>query len=574
MLAGHDNRWNNYLLRRARGEMQEFGEELTRALQSGELLLPSQSTPQPILAGGQNHCPNSDLSYSLAAATTAGILPATAGDPNHECYRFFRQQVGANVDATAAGALKATAHSLFAANEGATAALPRWDRVNGWLEIGAAGATQYDIAIQLHNNVVSAGQRWFVRFRCAALNAALVPADVQAFAGIWQKTSGSEGYLQGNNFTVLHQIVGPPGAQAIEYRILAKTDSGLTMLSDVLAIANAPAVLSANNYIKLFFATAGGFIEYQVYRKQAGLFYHVYTIRNSSDLQYNDTGGEIGRVENWPAAGASGPRAYAQTEDFMIAPFGGVWSPNDLTIVVPPSYDYTQTSAFGQFLRIGLTAPTSVDRHLGIDRIYFSTTYNEWSPDEGIYPSPPSVSPTSGNQGSGGGVFAPPDDGSGGGTCVRVQTPVLTVERGRLQWRQFQSVRVGALVKGEQRAPYLALKQRTGTVSEYYRIETANGITLECSAEHRLIADLATGERLAAKHVEVGARLACWVKGRRTKTRVVSVKLVPQPAEVGTFTLRDLTGGRRDGDGLYIAGRSRGRDRGLFSHNRKALLLN
>jgi hypothetical protein len=51
---------------------------------------------------------------------------------------------------------------------------------------------------------------------------------------------------------------------------------------------------------------------------------------------------------------------------------------------------------------------------------------------------------------------------------------------------------------------------------------------------------------------------------------VVEAYCVPSPVEVGTFTLRHPSA--RDGDGLYIAGHSKQRDRGLFCHNNKSYI--
>lgn len=553
-----------------RGDLDQLREAMYADLRDGRIIIPqTATTPTPNRAGGINHAPNSDLSYSTLAATTPAITPATAGDTNYEAYRFFRQVRGANISGASADALKATGHSLFAAAEGATPGLPRWDRVNGWIELGASGATQYDMALHLLNNIIGPGQKWFLRFRCAALDGAVLPAGVQAYAGIWEKRASSEGWITGGAFTLTHTIVGIPGTTSTDYRVVAKTDSGVTITSDTLNVPNAPDALSLNAYVKLRFNAGSGFIEFQIYRKIGSTYTHVFTVRNSTDLEYNDTGSSIGPVSGFPVVTGNAPQAYAETGNLLVAPFGGTWTPNDLTINIPSTYNFTQTNTYGQYLRFGLTAPTGVDRHIGIDRIYFSTTYNEWSPDSATYPSPPSISPTSGNQGGGDGVYEPPPSGSGGSSCVLYDVPVLTLNGGRLRFRQFQSVKVGAQVKGEHRAPYIALSKRTGAVAEFYVIKTANGITLKCSADHPLITDVRTKQRVQAKQVTVGTELACWVKGRKGKTKAVAVSLIPQTVDVGTFTLRHIAGLSRDGEGLYICGQSKNADRGLFSHNVK-----
>lgn len=548
------------------GDLDALYTRIKKDLLRGRLPAPQLQPTRPNLAGGQNHCPNSDLSYSTLAATTAGTTSATAGDTNHEAYKFYRQQVGANITVAASNALKASGHSLYAANEGATAALPDWDRVNGWVRIGASGATQYDIAAALLSRVVGPGQRWFVRMKLVALNAALVPADLQVYAGIWHKHAAGEGYIEGSAFNLSHVVKGTAGATSIDYRVLAKTDSGVQILSNVLNVPNANAALSTTNYVQLYFNPGPGFLEFEIYKLVGGVYYHIFTIRNSSDLQYNDTGIVAkGVVAGWPAEPQNKPKAYAETRNVLIGAFGGLWQANDLTIEVPAAYDFSQTTE--QFLRIGLTAAAGVDRHIGIDRIWFSTNYAEWAPDPSErYASGASVSPTQGLQGAGGGVFEPPPGGGGGRTCVVVKTPIKT---GRA-FKSYQGVKIGQEVKGEERLPYVVLDKKHGMVSEYYEIKTSNGITLECSVDHQLALSLFPRRRIEARQVKVGTRLACEVRGRKTFTTVKSIRLIPRPAEVGTFTLGHTGGLHRDGDGMYIAGQSRTRDRGLFCFNLKS----
>jgi hypothetical protein len=225
-----------------------------------------------------------------------------------------------------------------------------------------------------------------------------------------------------------------------------------------------------------------------------------------------------------------------------------------------------------------LTGATGVDRHVGIDRIWFAPTYNEWSPDtirlsDGTIPTP-SIAPTSGNQGGGGGVLDPPGGGSGGGTCVGRKTPIGTYARSGRVFRAYDTVRVGQNVKGQFSEPYIVLKHIRGTVSEWYEVRTANGIRVPCSKDHPFIADTETGERIEAQHLRVGQRLACEVRGRKGFTAVTSIKYHPTPLDVGTFMLRHPQGLAADGRGMYLAGYSKAKDRGLFCGNLKSMELN
>jgi hypothetical protein len=87
--------------------------------------------------------------------------------------------------------------------------------------------------------------------------------------------------------------------------------------------------------------------------------------------------------------------------------------------------------------------------------------------------------------------------------------------------------------------------------------------------DHPFARSVSPRKRIKACHVEVGTRLACEVNGRKSFTTVISKTLIPRPAEVGTFSLRHVGGLQRDGDGMYLAGDSQGKDKALFCFNLK-----
>lgn len=561
-----------------RGDLIAVQDEIVRRFEAGEILIPQVPIDQPVFAGGTNHFPNSDLSYSTLAATVAGTLPATAGDLNFEAWRLYWAERDADVVLDAEHALKSVDHSLYAANEGVNTGIPVWDRENGWIVYGAEGATQYDIIAVPLGNIVGASERWFPRFRIVALDATLIPDGVEFFGGFWIKTAAGEGYITGSTFDLDYEIKGTPGAVNANYRVLAKTDSGVSILSSVLNVPDHPTVLSTAHYVKLYHNAGPGWIEYLIYKEFAGVYKHIYSVRNSSDLQYNDVGvvafpAEI--LAGWPVVTEDAPTAYAETgrsRTLLIGAYLSPWQGNNLHIKVPDAYDYSQTEDV--YYRFGLTEATGVDRHVGIDKLWLSTTSNEWAPDkmapfpDGTYPIP-SISPTSGNQGGGTGILPPPDPGSGGGDCVLVKTPVITMARGRRVLKQYQSIKIGGEIRGEERLPYLVIGKKTGVVSEYYEITTQNGITLGCSVNHELARSVNPRRRIKARHVEAGTKLACEVKGRKAYTTVTSKQIIPRPAEVGSFSLRHLGGLHKDGDGMYLAGESQTKDRGLFCFNIK-----
>jgi hypothetical protein len=445
--------------------------------------------------------------------------------------------------------------------------------VNGWVVLGSMGATQYDIIFVLPAVIVDASQRWYVRIKTVALDGTLVPDGVEVFAGVWYLTGAGQGYVFGGPYDLSFIVKGTPGATSYNYRVLATTDTGFSILSNVLNVPNGPAVLSTTDYIQLFYGAGPGYIDFDIFREKGGVYTFVHSIRNSNDLMYNDVGAAGQSAAGWPSAPGNIPFAYAETSRAVIGTFGGVWVYSDFTLNVPPSYD--KSTALQQYLRVGLTQPTATDRQVGFDRFWFSTSFNVWAPDvirlsDGSTPTP-STAPTAGNQGGGGGISAPPPiPGSGGPNCVALDTPVKLERKG---WRQFRNVRIGELrgdlLKGDLRAPYIALDKKLGTVGGFHRITTRNGITLRCSADHPLILDLKSKKRIRAASVVPGMRLAAWAKGRKVMTTVTHNEYVPLPLEVGTFMLRHQTGMCRDGHGLYIAGESAKKDRGLYMSNTK-----
>lgn len=561
-----------------RGMLEQAIGQLKIDLITGRVQIPVPAANQLNLAGGTNHYPNSDIDYSTDARTIAGTLPADAGDGNQEVWRHSRQMQTDDIVVDAAHALKAVGHSLYAADEGVNPEVPDWNRVDGWIEIGSGpGNPQYDIAVELLAPLVGPGDTWFVLFRSVALDAALVPADVEAYFGVWEQRAADEGWVTGGPFDLDYEIIGVAGATNIDYRVLAKTDSGVSILSNILNVSDAPAVLSAANYPKLYHNAGPGFIEYEIYRLRAGIYEHLFTVRNSIDLQYNDTGtAHYGVVGGWPADPGNAPQAYAKTRTLRVGGYNNAWALNELRIRVPNSYDYSQ--AVKQFLRFGLTAETGVDRHLGIDRLWFSTTFNEWAPDlltpfaDGTFPIK-SVSPTSGSQGSSGGVLDPPPPGGGGGVCILNRMPVMVRNsRRKLVFKRYQDTQAGDEIKGQHRIPYEALEKKGGMVSEWYRIRTKNGIRYECNARHRLVLDIDREDYIEAQHVKLGVKLAgATLRGRKFVTAVTSVELIPEPTWAGTYVLRHPGGLSRVGHGIFLAGFSKKKDRALFGSNVKPI---
>lgn len=548
--------------------------DFQETLESGAVQIPVPSPVVDVFAGGTNHWPDSDVNYSTDAVTVEGTTPASAGDGNQQAWRIYRQKKADDLTIDTAHSLKAVGESTYAGNEGADPWIPDWDRVNGWARMGGAvGTDQYDLAIApLNSRLVGPGDTWYASFRCVALDATAVPSAVQVELEVWEKRSGDEGIVTGGNFALTVENK-TPGTTDTKYKVLAATDGGVSVLSSELDVATAPDVLSSATYLKIAFSILRkeGFISFEIHRFRNGVYRKLFTVRNTIDFQYIDTGEEVGEVESgWPADPGNAPQAIARTHNLLIGSFGSGWQFNQLTIKIPNTYNFSL--AVSQYLRFKLTAETGVNRHLGFDRFVFSTTSHQWAPDQlpafadGTYPLP-SVSPTSGQQGSGGGIGPPPDPGGGG--CVVTSTPVLIKTPSQLLFRPYNLTIIGREVFGDR--PYVIRKYDVGMVAEYYIVKSANGVTEQCSARNRFLLDPKRRTFIEARMIKPGiTRLPVWVRSRgQVMSKIVSVKHVLKPVEVGTYVLTDPTGDIRTGEGIYIAGESKNSDRGFYNSNRK-----
>lgn len=559
-----------------KGMLAKEIDALKQSIVNGEVPLPIIQPTQTNYAGGTNHWPNSDLSYSTDAATVLGTAPGDPGDGNQEAWEHYYAKQGNDVVLDAAHTLKAEDHSLFAADEGVNTEKPIWNREIGYVEMGSSiGKDQYDLVVPLRRKLVAPGERWFCLFRIVSLDATPVPAAVQARVGLWVRNGASEDYATGGDFDLTHQIIGTPGSTSINYRVLARTDSGVEILSNVLNVSNAPDVLSGDDYIKIFHNAGAGFFDFQVFREVGGVFSLIAVVRNSQDLQTNDTGQVRQPATGWPSVSGASPVAFAQTRNLRVGSYNGAFQNNQLLVQIPTTYDQSATDTDGQFLRFGLSAATGVDRHLAIDKFWFSTTLNEWAPEKVLFsdgtPAIPSISPTSGNPGTGTGIGEPPDPGSGGGVCILARMPVM-VKRRRRMFVPFENTYSSDTVPADREKPYLIVRQRLGTVSEYYELITANGITYECNARHRMVIDVEARKFIEAQNVEIGSHLCgLTAQGRRFKTKVISKRLIPESVVVGTWVLADPANVIRPGHGMYVAGYSKNLDKGLFSSNEKEI---
>ena len=506
---------------------------------------------------------NSSFEWSKAAYTTLGVLPATVTDDNREVFGWYRQLSSSiDLNTTTASALKADGHSTFAANEATNLNLPRWDRINGFAEIG--GVTQnFDLAYLLANDVVVPGRTFQLQFEAQLRTSDAMPADLQFFAYLWDDTTGQQKIIQGGNFTVTGAIEGAQtGVTNVKYLVIAQTDSGEQAVSNILEFTNAPTAFSQNTRARINFRGAPGFITFDIYRQTAGQFVYLFRVQNTIDGSFYDVGGEpIRTIAAFPTTTATAPQAYATTRTFVPGAIGGTgFVRHSLTITVPTTYNATLTQPNNQWIRLGLTAPTTVDRQIQLRKIGLSFGSGAWSLSAednrpGVH-SQKSTSVTSSPSGNTGGTEPPPPIGSGGCVilntfvdvfCETAESDVFRISISELKKRcrtEKLYCTDGGSIGGR------VLDVKTGQTSILYFITTEQGDAPPCSAAHPFITSASDICGTPAERLKVGD----YIKRRGVRVKIIDISIEYGSFEVGIPIL--------EGSHICILG-------GYDSHNRK-----
>jgi hypothetical protein len=392
----------------------------------------------------------------------------------------------------AAKTIEPADHTLWAANEGANADIPRWNKVNGWIEMGGT-AEKWDLFCPLPNDIVLPGQTFYVQFE-ARLAAGSLPSGLQAYSGVYDNTPGQRKYIEGGNFTISGEIFGIPGATSVDYQVLARTDSGEEALSQVLNFPNAPANFDQFNHPRISFSGVAGFIEFEIYRRIGTDYVHQFTVKNSIEGTYFDVGNPPLRVvSGFPTVTTTKPRAFAQTVTFAPGSLNANnFVRHTLTVFVPTTYNQSLTDPGQQYLRLGFTAFAASAGQLQIRKLGLSLGYGNWSRSandnrSGVRSAPSTA--TTGLPGDSGGIDPNPPEPGGGGYCVLLErttanvigpdgishpTPMLEVPR-------LAYLDNGGPVAG--RMLYL----KRAYASRLYTVRTREGYELSCTFDHPFI---------------------------------------------------------------------------------------
>jgi hypothetical protein len=148
----------------------------------------------------------------------------------------------------------------------------------------------------------------------------------------------------------------------------------------------------------------------------------------------------------------------------------------------------------------------------------------------------PAASPNGSTQGGTVGGGGSGGSGEGGITCVEESEPVLVFEGERVRAVPFRDVRVGQSVfTGELRRSRVQKVVRGE--DELVRLETENGLRLDCSPSHRVITTRSDTAGRSVERLKAGDPVMTVKEGRVEQTRVRSVRALGRRGRVGTFGL-------------------------------------
>jgi hypothetical protein len=359
------------------------------------------------------------LSTNSLAALTGGIL-------------FF----GTALAETDVQAIKADAHTLYAAAEGADADIPHWNKEDGWVEGGQEDADKWSLDHPLSLNFIRPSNRLFV-LGIVKLRDGVLTDGTGFYAGIWDATAGQQRWLEGSNFTLNVDVVGPgtPGT-SISYKAVGVLNDGSSIESAVVTVTSW-ASLGATNYNRLTWTNAPGILTFTLYRRiGTGDYKRIFTITNGSS-DYNDTGGDEATVSGWPSTAASRPIAYKESTVYL--PTVSEWTTIAMSFIVPNTYNMSNTTG-KQWFRFGVLGNTDEVRQVMIDRLGLAKNEGGWnisSRDKGAAQQSPTSTPVGSDQGDSGTAYEEPFRCFDSMTLIRVEKGWLNIgdaEKGMFLW--------------------------------------------------------------------------------------------------------------------------------------------
>jgi hypothetical protein len=173
-------------------------------------------------------------------------------------------------------ALKDAAHT----NYGTNIQDPDWDKTRGIVRLGSTNVAGYPfgrfdntglIYVALHQ--LQSGREPFFRVNVARANQ-YVKIRGKLFIGIYNNNTEVLDWVHGSNLTLSPTLDPNPPASVIstDYMVVLETGQGITIVSDVLTVANAPtdAAFGGGATLNLAWLYYAGVISATVYRRRTG----------------------------------------------------------------------------------------------------------------------------------------------------------------------------------------------------------------------------------------------------------------------------------------------------------------
>lgn len=458
---------------------------------------------------------------------------------------------------SAARALKASAHSLYAANEGTLDIIPRWDKVNGWAEIGSdVAADDWDIATPLPLNFVRGGIAYYFRFIVAQRTGTTSGNLIRFFAGIWDATAAQKRFLESSNLDLSISPVGTTGSTSYEYIVIADLDDGTTVMSDVVTVANGNAVLSATNYNRLTWENAAGVLNFRLYRKVGGVVKRIFTIRNGGH-DYNDYGSDEGETPvALPTASGVRPIVYRVSGEYDLSS-PETWQAVTLKLEIPSTYNTSQTTD-KQWLRFGIEGHPASERLVMLDRVMLSTSNGGWQRSardlNKILNQNPDSNPTMTGQG-----------GIGINNCFTLDTLVIVCDADGSNMRELP---IGKIVANKHyvfsgaRKVFKVIDVKDAVVEKILIITLENGICIHCTESEKFITSRADKKGTRIDDLTIGDEILCYDNGAVAPSTIEGYSVaLGQQTKVRTLVLK--------GGHVFVV--TNGQMKGALAHNRNKI---
>jgi hypothetical protein len=504
----------------------------------------------------RNGADNSAKLYSDAGFTTPlNVTPTMTG-----ATLWFGETLS---EAGGIQALKSSSHSLYAANEGTNTIIPRWERTNGWVEMGSNTSDRYDLATPLPINLVRAGVTFYFRCILSQRSGTSGSAPIRLSAGIWDATAGRQRFLESSNLDLSVTVVGTTGGTGYDYLILADLDDGRTIVSDTATIANGNASLSTSNYNRLEWQNAAGVLRFRIYRTTGGVTKRVFTITNGAH-DFNDYGGtDEGTVGSAPTAAEQRPIAYAVSGEIDPETIGsGTWLTVVLTLPIANTYNSSTTTG-KQWLRIQVEGQTAQERMVLVDRVSLSTSNGGWSRSSrdlskissGV---PSSTPPDGGGQG---------DGGINEGGCFTLQTLVIQCDRdgSNFRYTPIGKLKANDFVFSGANKVFRIIRPKDSTVTEIVKVTMKSGTEFTCSRRQRVITSRADKKGTRIDDLTFGDEILAWINGKVVRDIIADMRFIKKRTRVRELSLH--------GGHYFVVAEKDKEFSGVIVHNEKPLAV-